>query len=131
MMNDIVDSLRHPWTPSVPAVKTADPAVKTADPAVKTADPAVKTADPATRPAYYTFSEHEPIKVIRAWGLSFALGNVVKYVARAGRKDPTKRVQDLKKARVYLDDEIAFWEGQSKPAIYDGMPSAENPLGLV
>lgn len=38
--------------------------------------------------------------------LSFCAGNVVKYVCRAGRKDPGKHVEDLKKARWYIDREI-------------------------
>lgn len=38
--------------------------------------------------------------------LSFCAGNVVKYVCRAGRKDPDKHVEDLEKARWYLDREI-------------------------
>lgn len=38
--------------------------------------------------------------------LSFNLGNVVKYSCRAGRKDPTKKIEDLEKARDYLEDEI-------------------------
>lgn len=48
----------------------------------------------------------EPIKVIRLWRLNFALGNAVKYIARAGKKDVDKTVVDLEKARFYLDDEI-------------------------
>ena len=38
--------------------------------------------------------------------LSFNLGNVVKYVCRAGRKDAKKKIEDLQKARDYLDNEI-------------------------
>ena len=38
--------------------------------------------------------------------LSFNLGNVVKYACRAGRKDATKKIEDLQKARDYLDNEI-------------------------
>lgn len=38
--------------------------------------------------------------------LSFCAGNVVKYVCRAGRKDPDKYVEDLEKARWYIDREI-------------------------
>ena len=60
--------------------------------------------DPILRPAHYTFSAIEPIDVIEAWRLGFHLGNVVKYVARAGRKGD--RLQDLMKARWYLDREI-------------------------
>lgn len=43
--------------------------------------------------------------------LSFCAGNVVKYVCRAGRKDPGKHVEDLKKARWYIDREIERVEG--------------------
>lgn len=48
---------------------------------------------------------YECIKVIEAWGLGFNLGNLLKYVSRAGKKDSL--VEDLKKARWYLDREIA------------------------
>lgn len=44
--------------------------------------------------------------------LSFCAGNVVKYVCRAGRKDPDKHVEDLKKARWYIDREIERVKGQ-------------------
>ncbi len=50
---------------------------------------------------------YEAIKVIEAWGLDFALGNAVKYIARAGKKDASKLVEDLKKARWYLERAIA------------------------
>ena len=43
-----------------------------------------------------------------AWGLDYDayLFNVVKYVARAGKKDGTKELEDLKKAAFYLDRKI-------------------------
>ena len=43
---------------------------------------------------------------MEAWELSFSLGNVVKYISRAGHKDPSKRMEDLLKARWYLEREI-------------------------
>lgn len=52
---------------------------------------------------------YEVIKVLRAWfglDIPFNLGNVIKYIARAGKKDPAKHLEDLKKARWYLDDQI-------------------------
>jgi hypothetical protein len=49
---------------------------------------------------------YEAIKVIRAWDLGFSLGNTVKYISRAGKKDPAKRLEDLKKALWYLQEEI-------------------------
>ena len=48
---------------------------------------------------------YEAIKVIEAWALGFCLGNTVKYIARAEHKGAT--LEDLKKARWYLDREIA------------------------
>lgn len=50
----------------------------------------------------------EVIKVCEAWGLDkdAYLFNVVKYVARAGKKNPSKEVEDLKKAAFYLNRKI-------------------------
>ena len=61
-------------------------------------------------PAHYggTNNPYEAIKVIDAWHLSFSLGNTVKYIARAGKKG--ERLEDLKKARWYLDHEIEMLE---------------------
>lgn len=59
------------------------------------------------RPDYYNPEDPtEPIKVIQAWGLNFALGNVLKYVARAGHKPGVAALEDLKKAQTYLALEI-------------------------
>lgn len=49
---------------------------------------------------------YEVIKVIHVWGLGFNLGNCVKYVARAGKKNPKRTIEDLEKAKFYLDYEI-------------------------
>lgn len=49
-------------------------------------------------------STYEAIKVIEAWELDFNLGNVVKYISRADYKGSA--LQDLQKARWYLDREI-------------------------
>ena len=51
---------------------------------------------------------YEVIKVCEAWSLDkdAYLFNVVKYVARAGKKDPTKELEDLKKAAFYLNRKI-------------------------
>ncbi len=51
---------------------------------------------------------YESIKVIEAWNLGFRLGNTVKYISRAGKKDKNKIIQDLEKARYYLDREISI-----------------------
>lgn len=59
-------------------------------------------------PQHYGGKEnpYEAIKVIEAWELGFCLGNVVKYLSRAGKKDPKKEVEDLKKALWYLQRRI-------------------------
>ena len=49
---------------------------------------------------------YEAIKVIEAWDLDFHLGNTVKYISRAGKKDTDKELQDLKKALWYLERKI-------------------------
>jgi hypothetical protein len=49
---------------------------------------------------------YEAIKVIENWNLDFHLGNTVKYISRAGKKDPSKEIEDLKKAMFYLDRKI-------------------------
>jgi hypothetical protein len=53
-------------------------------------------------------NQYEAIKVIEAWELDFCLGNTVKYISRAGKKDNI--VQDLKKAQWYLERKIAQLE---------------------
>lgn len=59
------------------------------------------------RPAHYGGdTTYEAIKVIEAWGLGFCLGNCVKYISRAGKKDPAATVEDLRKAAWYLNREI-------------------------
>ena len=61
-------------------------------------------------PSHYGGEEnvYEVVKVAEAWGLDHDayLFNVVKYVARAGKKEPSKELQDLKKALWYLDRKI-------------------------
>ena len=55
---------------------------------------------------------YEAIKVIEAWNLGFCLGNTVKYIARAGKKDAT--LQELEKAKRYLDREIEKLKANGK-----------------
>ena len=65
--------------------------------------------DVIKHPSHYCDGRlYEPKDVIRNWQLNFNLGNTVKYIARAGRKDDI--IQDLKKARQYLDFEIEYLE---------------------
>lgn len=65
-------------------------------------------------PAHYGGADnpYEAIKVIDAWGLGFSLGNAVKYICRAPHKGT--QLEDLQKARWYLDHEISRLEAQCK-----------------
>ena len=56
------------------------------------------------RPDYYKSNGIETIDVIEAFDLNFNLGNVIKYILRAGKKDD--RNQDLEKAIWYLEREL-------------------------
>ena len=69
--------------------------------------------DIVNNPSHYCEGRtYEPIAVIKDWNLNFNLGNTVKYISRAGRKDNI--LQDLKKARFYLDWEIKYLESKSE-----------------
>ena len=68
-----------------------------------------KSKEMVNHPSHYqTSSGIEVIDVIEAFNLGFCLGNVVKYILRAGHKDDI--LQDLNKAKWYLEREIATIE---------------------
>lgn len=69
-----------------------------------------KENDPVNHPPHYTYSSIEPIDAIEAWQLPYHLGNVVKYVSRAGHKDKSKILEDLRKANWYLSRYISKLE---------------------
>lgn len=75
-------------------------------------------------PAHYGGADnpYEAIKVIEAWGLGFCLGNAAKYIARAGKKGDA--IEDLEKARWYLDREI-----QSRKAAAEAGPWVHSVFG--
>lgn len=61
--------------------------------------------DNVSHPSHYNVGKIEVIDAIEEWGLNFSLGNAVKYIARADHKG--KPIEDLQKARWYIDREIA------------------------
>ena len=68
--------------------------------------------DNINHPSHYTDGKIEGINFIEDKKLNYHRGNVVKYIARAGKKDPAKELEDLKKARWYLDREIKNMEAE-------------------
>lgn len=73
-------------------------------------------SDNVNHPDHYGGKDnvYEAIKAIEAWNLGFCLGNVVKYLSRAGKKAGALTLEDLKKARWYLDREIQNLEKEER-----------------
>ena len=65
-------------------------------------------------PIHYRDGNIEVIEFIEDKKLGYCLGNAVKYIARAGKKDPTKEVEDLKKAEWYVKRRIKELEEVAK-----------------
>ncbi len=90
-------------------------------------------------PAHYTRGSIEVWDFIRDQQLNYHLGNAIKYICRAGFKSPDTKVDDLKKAIHYLENELLYssqpdddgrtvplsvyfddWEGPARPTeIFD------------
>jgi hypothetical protein len=87
-----------------------------------TVDGAATPHDPVSAPAHYRVGSIEVLDFIEAWQMDFLAGNVVKYVARAPYKGNT--VEDLKKARFYLDRLIARSE-RAEEAAAEEKPAAQ------
>lgn len=67
--------------------------------------------DIVNHPSHYTDGKIEVIDFIEDKGLNFHRGNAVKYISRAGKKEPAKEIEDLEKAVWYLQREIKRLEG--------------------
>lgn len=59
-------------------------------------------------PSHYNSSCFEVVDFIEIFNLDFCLGNAVKYICRAGKKNPDTLVEDLEKAKWYLEEEKRF-----------------------
>lgn len=68
--------------------------------------------DLINRPPHYLRGGIAAIDVIEAWDLPFHLANVIKYMCRAGSKQGEKAVDDLRKAKFYLDRYIGEKNGK-------------------
>lgn len=62
--------------------------------------------DAVNHPSHYTDGKIEVIEYIEDKKLGYHLGNAVKYISRAGKKDPAKTIEDLKKAMWYINRQI-------------------------
>ncbi len=71
--------------------------------------------DNVNHPSHYNQGKFEVIEVIEDQELGFHLGNAVKYILRAGKKDPAKTIEDLEKAIWYIRRRIAILKPESTP----------------
>ena len=76
----------------------------------------VITDDPVNHPSHYTKGKIEVADFIADQKLNFDRGNAVKYVCRAGSKDPSKEIKDLEKAIWYINHEIKTLKGENEDA---------------
>ena len=68
-------------------------------------------SDSVNHPSHYNKGKIEVADFIADQKLNFDRGNAVKYVCRAGSKDPDKEIQDLEKAIWYINHEIKMLKG--------------------
>lgn len=62
--------------------------------------------DVVNHPSHYTDGKIEVINFIEDKNLNYHKGNAIKYICRAGKKDPKKEIEDLQKAIWYINREI-------------------------
>lgn len=62
--------------------------------------------DIVNHPSHYTDGKIEVIDFIEDKNLNFHRGNAIKYISRAGKKNPEKEIEDIQKAIWYLEREI-------------------------
>lgn len=84
----------------------------------------MKINDDVNHPNHYCEGrKYEPWDVIVDWQLDYLTGNAVKYLSRAGRKDPSKETEDLRKAVAYIEKRIEVLESKksddSDDSIYE------------
>ena len=69
-------------------------------------------SDTVNNPSHYTDGNIEVIDFVMDKKLCYHLGNAVKYISRAGKKDPDKYIEDLQKAVWYLNHKIKMIGGE-------------------
>jgi len=87
-----------------------------------------KKHDPVNHPSHYTDGNIEVIDYIEDKRFGYCLGNAIKYISRAGKKEPdnpNKEIEDLKKAVWYINRRIRELEGDA--AIVAGGESTDKP----
>ncbi len=76
--------------------------------------------DIINHPSHYTDGNIEVIDYIEDKEFGYHLGNAIKYISRAGKKDPCKEIEDLQKAIWYINRYIEIKGGKKHEAIHGG-----------
>lgn len=88
--------------------------------------------DSVNHPSHYNSGKIEVIEALEDWKLDFHCANAVKYIARAGKKNPEKEIEDLEKGIWYLKRKVellkAKWEGRIEMRPNDMNPKFQLPL---
>jgi len=66
--------------------------------------------DPVNHPSHYTDGNIEVIDFIEDKKFGYCLGNAIKYISRAGKKNPDTEIEDLQKAVWYINRRISELE---------------------
>ena len=74
-------------------------------------------SDAVNHPSHYTDGNIEVIEYIEDKKLGYCLGNAVKYISRAGKKDPAKEMEDLQKADWYINRRIMELEQKENAVV--------------
>ena len=74
-------------------------------------------SDAVNHPSHYTDGNIEVIEYIEDKKLDYCLGNAVKYISRAGKKDPAKEIEDLQKADWYINRRIMELEQKENAVV--------------
>ena len=88
--------------PDAPSVPPNVPITIDWKPATEEPKAAIATNDPVNHPSHYTSGKIEVIDFIEDQQLNFHLANALKYICRAGKKNPEKTKEDLEKAVWYI-----------------------------
>lgn len=83
-------------------------------------------SDAVNHPSHYTDGNIEVIEYIEDKKLGYCLGNAVKYISRAGKKDPAKEIEDLQKADWYINRRIMELEQKENAVVQKKLDQVTN-----
>lgn len=87
--------------------------------------------DPVNNPSHYTSDESgiECIEIAENW--DFLLGNTLKYIWRHGKKSSSDSIEDLQKARWYLDRKINKLKSEKRASMIKEYTDRESEVTLT